>query len=207
MTDLTNLPDTTTCEEFFFEILPEVLNEVDLPDSVGTEPLQINITGDDAVELIIAVDDDGQLGFEEGQADAPPIAITAKDSTFLALVCGSIRDQVKAATGQVMLGPRQLSKAFLPDPIVQKIKALSGDIQIQIVDPAEGEKYVLTITLGGRPPSIQSPSCTLTIDVPTLIDVASGKEKAQQLFFQGRIRVDGDMAVILGLMGAVTTPI
>jgi hypothetical protein len=207
MTDLTHLDSNTTPEDFFYEHLPEALGEVEIPGNVGTEPLQINITGANGVTLSIALDEDGDLAFEEGQSNAPPIAITASDIDFCAMVCGSLRDKIKEATGAVIIGPRQLSKAFLPNLIVQKIKALSGDIQIHIVDDDEGAEYTLTITLGGGAPNISSPACKVTIDVPTLIDVASGKEQAQQLFFQGRIRVEGDMAVVMGLLGAVMTPV
>ena len=206
MADLTNLSRDVTPSEFFTEILPEVLGEVELPSGLGTERLQIHVTGDDGIHLHMGVDADGDLTIEEGDAAAPPIAVTLSCGDFRSLVAGDLRDKVKAVTGNVPIGPRQLRKAFLPDAKIQRIKALKGDLQTRIVDKDDGVTYAITVTLGGAAPNADKPACTVTLDVPTLLEVVLGKQQAQQLFFQGRIRVDGDMGVMLGLMSALTAP-
>ena len=206
MADLTNLSRDVTPNEFFTEILPEVLGEVELPSGLGTERMQFHVTGDDGISLHIGVDGDGDLTIEEGGATAPPIAVTVSTSDFRSLIAGDLRDKVKAVTGSVMIGPRQLRKAFLPDAKVQRVKALKGDLQIRIVDKEDAMTYVITTTLGGGKPNADKPACTVTLDVATLLDVVTAKQQAQQLFFQGKIRVDGDMGIMLGLMSALTAP-
>lgn len=206
MTDLTDLSPDITPEEFFFEVLPEVLGEVDIPDGLGQERMQFNVHGDEGAEVSIGIDEDGDLTLEPGQCDAPPLAVSTSVDDFRALLAGDLRDRIMEETGGVTIGPKHLRHAFLPDSKVQRIKALSGDIQIRIVDKDAGNTYVVTTTLGGGAPQLESPACTITLDVPTLLDAATGKEQPQQLFFQGRMRIDGDMGIVMGLMSAVSAP-
>jgi len=206
VTDITNLPSDITPEDFFMEVLPELLGEVDLPDGLGTERLQFHFTGDDGMDIHIGVDDDGDLTLEEGQSDSPPIAISASTSDFRAAIAGSLRDQVKAETGDIAIGPKQLRKAFMPDSKVQRIKALSGDLQFRLKDSQLGDEYAYTLTLGGKAPNASSPTTTVSLDLPTLLEIVSGRQQMQQLFFQGKVRIDGDMNVIMGLMAVVTSP-
>jgi len=188
------------------EVLPEVLSEVDLPDGLGTDRLQFHISGDDSIDIHIGIDEDGDLTLEEGVTSSPPIAISTSDTDFRSIIAGSLRDQVKAKTGHVAVGPRQLRKAFLPEAKVQRIKALTGNLQFHLIDNDEGSEYRYTLTLGGGTPDVNSPSCTVSLDVPTLMEIAGGQQQIQQLFFQGKVRIDGDMNVIMGLMAVVTSP-
>jgi len=206
MINLTDFDAGTTPETFFLEILPEILSEVDLPDELGTERLQITITGDEGIELHFGIDEDGDLSIEEGQSNSPPLAITASDSDFMEMIGGRLRDRIKAETGEVQIHPKLLRRLFLPDRIVQNIKALSGNIQTRITDDDDDASYRVTVTVGGGEPNLANPECTVTIDVPTILDIASGREQAQQLFFQGRIKVDGDLGVVMGLMGTLSAP-
>lgn len=200
MTDLTNLPADTTAEDFFYEILPEVLSEVDLPDGLGSERMQFNVLGEGGVEVNIGIED-GEVSLEEGQADAPPIAVSVSEDDFLSLVCGDLRDKIKEVQPNAKIGPRQLRRSFMPDSIVQQLKALSGDIQLRIADPETGTEIVITNTIGGGTPNLASPSCVVKVNVPTLLDIASGRENPQQLFMQGRIMIDGDMGIVMQMMG------
>ena len=206
MTDITSLPLDTTPEDFFMEVLPEVLGEVDLPDGLGTERLQFHISGDEGIDIHIGIDEDGDLTLEEGTTDSPPIAISTSDNDFRSVVAGALRDQVKAKTGNVAIGPRQLRKAFMPESKVQRIKALSGNLQFHLIDNDDGVDYRYTVTLGGGTPDVNNPSCTVSLDVPTLMEIAGGQQQMQQLFFQGKVRIDGDMNIIMGLMAVVTGP-
>ena len=122
------------------------------------------------------------------------------------MIGGRLRDRIKAETGEVQIHPKLLRRLFLPDRIVQNIKALSGNIQTRITDDDDDASYRVTVTVGGGEPNLANPECTVTIDVPTILDIASGREQAQQLFFQGRIKVDGDLGVVMGLMGTLSAP-
>jgi putative sterol carrier protein len=212
MTDLTNLPFDITPEHFFDEVLPDVLGEVEYPDGLGQERMQFNIVGDEGIERHIGfaneIDEDGDevecLTIEDGQAAAPPIAITASVDDFRAIVAGDLRDRIKDEVGEVPLGPRQLRHAFMPDAKVQQVKNLSGDLQVQIVDDDAGATYTVTQTIGGGKPNTETPSCKVILDVPTLLEIASGRQQAQQLFMMGKVRIEGDMSLVLQLMTIMT---
>jgi putative sterol carrier protein len=206
MTDLTNLPEDITPEDFFMDALPEVLCEVELPDGLGEERMQFNVIGEGGVEISIGLDDEADLTIEEGQCVSPPMAVTVGRDDFQSLIAGELRDKIKDATGgKVRIGPRELRHAFMPDVMTQKIKALSGDIQLRIEDTDTGDAVVATVTLGGKTPDTANPTATVSIDIPTLLEVASGKQNPQALFMQGRLRIDGDMAIIMSLMTVLQT--
>ncbi len=204
MSDLTNLPADITAEDFFYEHLAEELAEVELPDGLGADRMQFNVTGDEGIELHIGIDEDGDLTIEEGQADAPPIAVTTSWDHFYSMIAGELRDRIREVTGGFELTPRHLRRTFLPEAKVQQIKGLSGDIQVKIHDADTGEDTVVTATLGGGAPNLDSPSCSVGLDVPTLLEIASGRQNPQQLFMAGQVRIDGDMGVVLGLVGILS---
>ncbi len=206
MVDLSNLARELTPTAFFEEILPDILGEIDVPSDAGTERLQFHVTGPDGVDVHIGLDADKNFELEFGKAEKPPMALTASDNDFRSIVNGDLRDKIRAATGGVAIGPKQLRKAVMPDSKVQRIKLLAGDLQIRIQDKELGETYTYTLTLGGGTPNIAAPKCSISLDVPTLLEAAGGKQPPQQLFFQGRIRVDGDMSIMMGLMGVLTSP-
>ena len=206
MTDLTNLPVDMTAEQFFDDILYDILGEVDIPDNLGHERMQFNITGDEGGSYHIGMEfddeeDDDVLTIEEGQTDCPPVAVTVGIDDFRGMLAGDLKDRFVDELGDAFLNPKLLKHAFLPDSLVQKVKSLSGDLQVRIEDKESGDTYTATGTLGGSAPNTDSPTCTVHIDVATMLEIAQRKSDPQQLFMQGRIRIDGDMSVVLQLMG------
>ena len=210
MADLADLPSDITPEQFFTEVLPEVLGEIEsLPDGLGTERMQFNITGPGGGEYNLGIDpNEGQgiegLTIEEGQATRPPICVTASVADFQSLLAGDLRDKVRDATGGLLIGPKQLRKAFMPDAKVQKIKTVSGDVQLRL--EAGGQATVVTITFGGNPPNTAAPRCKVSLGMPAIMEMAQKKANPQQLFMQGKIRMDGDMSIVLQLMGMLAQP-
>ena len=206
MTDILNLPVDMTAEQFFDDLLYDILGEVDIPDGLGHERMQFNITGDEGGSYHIGMEfdeeeDDDVLTIEEGQTAAPPVAVTVDIDDFRGMLAGDLKDRFVDELGEAFLNPKLLKHAFLPDSVVQKVKSLSGNLQVRIEDKESGDQYVVTGTLGGGAPNVDSPTCTVLIDVKTMLDVARRKADPQQLFMQGRIRIDGDMAIVLQLMG------
>ena len=57
--------------------------------------------------------------------------------------------------------------------------------------------------MGGQPPNVTSPTTTIRVDLTYLGRLASGAENVQNAFFAGKIRIDGDMNLAMGLMTAV----
>ena len=209
MVDLSNLPRDITPEQFFDEILPEILGEIQeagLPAGTGSERLQFHVTGDGACAVHIGLDAEKNFEIEYGTAAAPPIAVTTGANDLRSILAGDLRDKIKAATGGVAIGPKQLRKSVMPDSKLQRIKALRGDIKMQIEDKEEGITYAYTLTLGGGTPNTTTPMCTVSLDVATLLEIVSGKQQAQQLFFAGKLKVLGDMTILMGLMAAMSAP-
>ena len=206
MIELTNVPVDMTAEQFFDDILYDILGEVEIPDNLGRERMQFNVTGDEGGSYHIGMEfdeeeDDDVLTIEEGQTNAPPVAVTVSIDDFRGMLAGDLKDRFLDELGDAFVNPKLLKHAFVPDSIVQKIKSLSGNLQVRIEDKELGDVYVVTGTLGGGQPNIAAPTCTVLIDVATVLEIAQRKADPQQLFMQGRIRVDGDMSIVLQLMG------
>ena len=92
----------------------------------------------------------------------------------------------------------------MPDAKVQKIKTVSGDVQLRLEDG--GQATVVTITFGGNPPNTAAPRCKVSLGMPAIMEMAQKKANPQQLFMQGKIRMDGDMSIVLQLMGMLAQP-
>ena len=203
MTDLTNLPAEITPTELFYEVVPEVLAELEIPDTVAKERVQFHITGEGGIAVNIGMDEDGDLTIEDGFSSSAILALTATTDDFQAFVAGDLRDRVLAETGQVVIGPRQLRYLFVPAAKVSLIRAYPGDIQLRLEDKELGTTYVATVTIGGATPNVDEPRCKVSLTLDTVLDILKGKQTVQQLFFTGGITIEGDMGTVLGLMGAL----
>lgn len=204
MVDLTKLPDDITPEQFFTETLPEVLGDVDLPDGLGSERMQFNVTGAGGAAYHIGVDPAEGLTIEEGQATNPPVAITATVEDFRSALAGDLRDRMIAATGGGVITPKQLRKAFMPDSKVQKVKMIKGDVQLRLEDGATVN--AVTLTFGGGKPNTAAPTCKVSLGFASVIEMAQRKANPQQLFMQGKIRIEGDMSIVMQLMTVMSQP-
>lgn len=197
MSDLTDLPPDITPADFI-KIVEETLANEPVPENASPEKGQITLTGDGGGQWTLGFVD-GKLKFEAGTAAEPPMQLTMSVDDWRAFVAGALRDAVKEHVDTAALDPKTLSELYKSTEMVDKVKEIKGDLQMVIED---GDKqYVLTVTTGGVAPNADEPTARVLVTKDDFALLAAGKENPQQAFFMGKVRIEGDMNHVMGLMG------
>ncbi len=177
-------PSDVTPEQFFEQFLPLGFeaNAASLPMAATAQlNLQFNLTGDGGGEWQVAIQD-GKLASTKGSGDA--------NVTFT-LAVDDWRDAVlgQNGAGMEMLLPQP--KAGRPDTS-GRVRELKGTIALELAreekDPFKMEMCFNNVT---------APRTVVRMKMQDYIDVQSGKVHGQEAFMQGRIRVEGDMALLM----------
>jgi putative sterol carrier protein len=102
---------------------------------------------------------------------------------------------IDTALGNVFQG---MAAAFLPEKAANK----TAIIQYDVTTPEGTHSYQLKIGEGkceaGRGAD-NPPKVTLTLSVPDLLRIVSGKANGQQLFMSGKLKLKGDMAIAMAM--------
>jgi hypothetical protein len=204
------LPRATTAKQFFEEILPGELAQVPIPADCGSDRAQFTITGPTGGAWSVGVVG-GRADVAAGVALGAPFHVTISDVDARELLLGSVRDRLYAAVGgaaavEKHYTPKNLTRLFLPAHKVAQIKALRGDIQLEIEDDEEMSSYVLTLTIGGGAPNLLAPATKVKIEVNDWLAIATRKMDTQQAFMAGKLQMQGDIALPMGLMGIFLNP-
>ena len=96
------------------------------------------------------------------------------------------------------MDPEALVTPLTRPSTVDGLRAMAGNLKC-IVEGAE-DRHEATLTFGGQTPDTANPTTTVSITVDDLGAILAGKEEPQAAFFAGKIRLDGDMALAMGLM-------
>ena len=204
MSDLTNLPRDITPDEFF-RLIEEAMEKEAAPPTASAEKTQITLTGDGGGEWTMGFEG-GRLRCQPGTTDGPPVHITATVEDWRELVAGDLRDEVKKATGVGALDPTKISELYESADKVEQIKAIVGDMAVEVVNTDAGKTHRWLVATGGAEVKAGEPSTTVSVDFGDFIDMATGKENPQQAFFTGKIRIDGDMKFLMQLFGVLMAP-
>lgn len=201
MIDLLDLPRTVVPAEFF-PLVADVLSEIETPEAASQDRAVVRLEG--------AGGGAWNLGFSEGRAvvlegdlEAPSVRVSLSVSDWREIVAGRVRDVVAPDVAATWLDPRTLIRIYRDASIIDSVRALSGDIRMTLHDKDEDEDYRITVTLGGVDPRPDDPTTTVDMRLEALARIARGDESPQQAFFAGRIRIDGDMNLAMGLMALV----
>jgi len=210
MIDLLQLPRTTTAQAFFEEIAPQVVAELSLPEGVSNQRCVFHISGPTGGDWSVGVEG-GAISIESGDVPGAPIQVTCTEEDGREFLLGSMRDRVVEALGgadsvNTTYQPQFFTQFLLTDSQLEKLAPFAGDLQLEIDDPDEMLKYLVTLTLGGGTPNTESPSAKLTILADDWITLATQQLTPQQALMQGKIRIGGDINLPMGLMGALTSP-
>ena len=203
MSALLNLPTTITPSEFFEEVLLGELAAVEVPSDTSREPAQFNVLG--AGVWSIGVDDEGVF-VDSQAATQPPIQVSMSENDWRAVVVGPFKERLAKSGAASLFHPKMMKHLFLSDSKVSMLKQFPGDLQMRIEDRDEATTYSFTLTLGGGAPKVESPTTTLTFQMTDVEDMLAGRSNAQQLFMQGKLRIDGDMNMVMGLMSVAMAP-
>lgn len=194
-TDFANLPADITPAQFFAAVT-EALKDEPAPAGAAPDKLVMHIGG----ETWAMGFTDGRLAIDQGGAAKPPLQISSTLEDFRTFAAGKVRDAMKAKAGSkaAAIDAKQIAKLFRVTHKTEQVKAYSGDLQLVVEDGAT--KYKLTLTFGGGTPNPASPTTTISLTLEDFLALAGGELNPQAAFFAGKIRLDGDMNLAMGLM-------
>ncbi len=209
MSRILSLPRTTTPGEFLETIIPEELAGVEIPADTTPDKVLFHIEGAGGGTWAAGALD-GNLSIAQGSSDTALIQVSISSDDARELLFGSVRDRTIDALGgqdrvSDQLSPGLYRFLFLSTTEAATLREqVSGDLQIVIDDPDEFLEYTLTITFGSDAPQLASPRTTLRVAVDDWVQMAAGGVNPQQAFMQGKIRMEGDMALPMTLMTLAT---
>lgn len=201
MTDLANLPADIT-PQAFIDAIREAMAGESVPETASKQKAVLVLDGDGGGAWTMGFVD-GKLRIDEGVADAPPVRLTATVDSWRALVAGRIHERMSQAVGGATFDPRRLARAFHDGARIEKINAFAGDLRLVAEDPELGFEYAITVTLGGSAPDLAAPTTTVRITLEHAAALARQEENLQAAFFSGKIRLDGDLNLPMGIMAAM----
>lgn len=196
MTDFANLPADITPAQFFDLVGAALANEP-APAGAAPDKLVIHITGDAGGVWNLGFEG-GALKIQAGGADAPPLQLSLAQADLTSFIAGDMRDALKARAGGKSIDAAQMAKIFKITNKTDQVKAYKGDLQIVLAGPDATHR--LTLTFGGTTPNTASPTTTVSIAQDDFFAMLDGQLQPQAAFFAGKIRLDGDMNLAMGLM-------
>lgn len=197
-TDFAKLPADIT-PAAFFELVGHALAGEPAPAGASADKLVIHVPGDGGGAWNMGFDG-GSLKIVEGATQGAPLQVSVTIEDFRAFVAGDIRNAILARTGgtSATVDAKKLSKLFSITNKTEQVKAYKGDLQI-VLDAA-GKAYRITLTFGGSAPAPQAPTTAVTFTLDDFLAILGGELQPQAAFFAGKIRLDGDMNLAMGLM-------
>jgi len=194
MADLANLPSDITPSDFF-ALVEEALASEPAPAGASPEKLQVFLDGEGwAVGF-----DGGKLAVKQEAVTGAPLQISMTVEDWRAFVAGRVRDAI-ASKVNVGFDAGQVAKLYRVTHKTEQVKGFNGNLQLVVEDKAKGGDHRVTLTFGGGAPNTESPDTKVSVDLEDFVALAAGELNAQQAFFMGRIRLDGDMNLAMSLM-------
>ena len=201
MVDLTNLP-RMIMPAAFAELLTEAMTEITPPADATDDRVAASVSGPGGGDWHMGVSG-GAFDLAEGTTESPLVTLSLSVSDWREFVAGRVRDVVKEHANMSLLDPKALAKLQGSSERAERLRSFAGDIQCIVEDDEEDAEYVATFTLGSAPPNLGAPTTTIRVDLEYLGRLASGSENVQNAFFAGKIRIEGDMNLAMGLMTAM----
>ncbi len=195
MTDFANLPADIT-PAAFFSLVEEALKDEPAPANAAPEKLVIHVSGDGGGTWAMGFEG-GRLTITQGDAGAPPLQVSMSSDDLRAFVAGSVRDAIKAKAGGKSIDAKQVAKIYRITGKTDQVKAYTGDLSLVVENGAASHK--LTLTFGGKAPNVAAPTTTISISLEDFLAMLGGELNPQAAFFAGKIRLDGDMNLAMGL--------
>ncbi len=196
MTDFTALPADITPAQFL-SLVEQALASEPAPAGASPEKLVIHVSGDAGGSWSMGFDS-GRLRINEGASDGAPLQVSLSTDDLRAFVAGAIRDAILARAGGRTVDARQIGKLYAVTHKTEQIKAYSGNLQIAVA--STDATHRLTLTFGGATPNPAAPSTTVSFVLEDFLAILGGELNPQAAFFAGKIRLDGDMNLAMGLM-------
>lgn len=184
-------------EDFFTAVLPALVNRG--LEKAGTtqtidDKTQFNVIGEGSWHSQVV---DGRMVVRDEPADDPLLQITTTADDWDALFTGPYAQLlVPTDPSKADEGLMAMNKIILDEQKRARMRMLSGDLQI-VLQTADGD-YRITFTLGGKPYDHDEPTCKITVKLEDWMAIMKKQLNPQEAFFQGKIRMEGDMNLAMG---------
>ena len=182
MAESPEVPANVTPEQFFEQLLPMGFTA---EASAGAAPqdftLQFHLTGDGGGDWHAAIAN-GSMQVRKGSADANFTVTLAVDDW---------RDAVLGRNGATIALILPQRRPDRPDN-TGRAKALKGTMAVELSRP-DLDPFRVEMCFNNA----AAPKTTLRMTLADYLGMQEGKQNGQQLFMQGRIRVEGDMAFLM----------
>jgi hypothetical protein len=182
MTEQPQIPETVTPEQFFEELLPMGFAA---QASAGNAPqdftIQFRLTGDPSGDWHADIRN-GAMQVRKGSGDAH-VTVTVSGTDW--------RDAVLGRNGATIALLLPQNRPGRPDNSA-RAKTLRGTMALELSRP-QLDPFRVEMMFNNAP----APRTVLRLSLQDYLDMQDGKQNGQQLFMQGRIRVEGDMALLM----------
>jgi SCP-2 sterol transfer family len=183
MAEQTPVPESVTPEQFFEELMPMGFAAQAASDAAAPQDftMQFRLTGDGGGDWHAAIGN-GAMRVRKGNADAHLTVTIGVDDW---------RDAVLARNGAALGLIVPQNRPGRPDNS-GRAKALKGTMALELSRP-ELQPFRLEMCFNNA----AAPKTTLRMTLADYLDMQEGKQNGQQLFMQGRIKVEGDMGFLM----------
>jgi len=172
-----------TPEQFFEQLLPLGFTAEAFASGAAPQDftLQFHLDGDGGGDWHAAIAD-GAMQVRKGRADA---------NLTVTLTLDDWRDAVLGRNGATLALILPQRRPDRPDN-TGRAKALKGTMAVELSRPDSGPFRVEMCFNNAA-----APKTTLRMTLPDYVGMQNGTQNGQQLFMQGRIRVEGDMGFLM----------
>ncbi len=160
---------------------------------------QIELTGGDGGVFTLHVTG-GALNAREGAADAPALSTKQTIDDFYQMLEGGVGlgfnlveavngddDRIKQSSG--------FARMFAPVLLTQ-VQGAGATVSFSITDrPDDDEDWNVTVGLGSAPSD--TPTCAIKVAQGDYEMLAQGKMQPQQAFFAGKLKITGDLSILM----------
>ena len=182
MAEQPQVPESVTPEQFFEQLLPMgFAAQAGAQNAPQDITIQFRLSGDGGGEWFAEIKD-GAMNVRKGTGEA---------NFTVTLSVPDWRDAVLARNGASLSLILPQSRPDRPDNS-GRAKALKGTMSLELSRP-QGDPFRLEMAFNNAP----MPKTTLRVALQDYVDMQEGKQNGQQLFMQGRIKVEGDMAFLM----------
>ena len=166
--------------------------------------IQIEITGDGGLSATLAIKG-GVMNVREGLAEAPLLALRQSINDFRATMEEGLGARFSllggstGSNGEDLAAKKMGSRVarLLAPMVINQLRARQGTIRFGILGPPSGEDWSIDVGLG-IPPT-DEPTCTVNVAYADYEEIASGRLPPPAAFMAGKIRITGDMTLVMQL--------
>lgn len=161
---------------------------------------QIELTGGDGGMFTLHVSG-GALSAREGAASGPAVATKQSIDDFYEMLEGGVGlgfnlvEVVGSGDGGPIKQSSGFARMFAPVLLTQ-VQDAGATVSFSITDrPDDDEDWNVTVGLGVAPSD--KPTCAIKVAQSDYEALAQGKMQPQQAFFAGKLKVTGDLSILM----------